>query len=83
MKWIRLNPGAPREEGSYYRSEEGRFRIEPNFRGRSWPDSYSLFDTHSKESNYGNVRKDTSDSIRELKAVAERRVAEEVARDIH
>lgn len=76
IKWIRENPGAPREDGSYYHSAEGRFEISPTFRGRSWPDGYVLSDTHGHE-RYGYPLNLKDDSIRSLKVEAERRVIRE------
>ena len=68
-KWTRTNPGASRDEGSYYVSKDGRFEISPNFRHTTTPDSYTLHD---------NVlgTNDNCAGIRELKRLAALRVAE-------
>ena len=48
LAWVRENPGAQRDEGSYYKSACGRFSISPRFRHTIYPDSYSLRDNVAK-----------------------------------
>jgi hypothetical protein len=71
-KWVRENPGAPRDEGSYYHSADLRFEISPSFRHTTTPDSYVLFD----RADGSTTRRD---GIRDLKRLAALRVARDEA----
>ena len=82
IQWIKLNPGASKDEGSYYRSMEGRFHINPTFRGRTWPDSYKITDNMSKSDKGNWPVSYHNDSIRECQAWANRRVEKEIENEI-
>lgn len=67
MKWINSNPGAARDDCGYWVSYENRFRISPQYRHTTYPDSYKVKDTM-----IGDER--TFDRVRDCKQWADDRV---------
>lgn len=74
VRWIKTNPGASRDEGSYLRSAEGRFNISPRFRHTIYPSHYEIRDRLTGKESSG-------DTIRELKLWANDTVAAELEKE--
>lgn len=71
LSWVNTNPGAPRDEHGYWISQEGRFRIAPNYRHTVNPSHFTVTDILDKA--------DCSlDTIRECKDWAAMRAAKTV-----
>ncbi len=81
VRWTRPEDAGPEDRGCW-RSHEGRFEIDPNYRSTIYPDSYTVTDyvgdyvdhtdVHGRRLRVSRARR--CETVRECKTWAERRV---------